>query len=69
MSKEAFAEGDETANFLDDILSQCLVDGWMNETIGSFTCTTDCDVPPEYVEVFNHTLSPSMGTQLNTTFE
>ncbi len=69
VSKVAFAEGDESASFFDEILSQCQISGWMNETIGSYTCTTDCQAPVNNDNVFDITWTDATGITIDTTFE
>ena len=53
VSKKFFETGEET-NLLDDIMSSCQVTGWLNETIGSYTCTQGCDAPLNHSDVFDH---------------
>ncbi len=65
VSKLAFETGGQT-NFLDEIMSSCQVTGWMNETIGSFTCTRGCDPPTNYTLVFTHDWDPSVGSDIAT---
>ena len=54
VSKFAFNTGAETDNFMDDIMSMCTISGWMNETIGSLTCTKDCGPAVNYTEFFSY---------------
>ena len=63
--KAAFALG-VSNKFLDDIMSICLVTGWMNETIGSMTCTRDCGAPTNYSEFFNYDWSEGANTTIGT---
>lgn len=63
VSKSAFATGIET-NFLDEIMSACQVTGWMNETIGAFTCTTGCQRPANFSERFSHDWDQTKGTDI-----
>ena len=65
VSKLAFETGAET-NFLDDIMSSCQVTGWLNETIGSFTCTTGCKAPQNHSEVFTHDWNEDLGSDIGT---
>ena len=65
VSKSAFATGEET-KLLDEIMSLCQVTGWLNETIGSYTCTTACDVPQNYSEVFTNDWDESKGSDIGT---
>ena len=63
VSKQAFESGEETT-FLDEIMSSCQVTGWMNETIGSYTCTTGCHLPQNHSQVFTHDWDESKGTDI-----
>merc|ERR1712047_51596 len=44
VTKKAFEAG-ETSVYLDELMSLCTVAGWLNETIGGYTCTKDCEEP------------------------
>lgn len=63
MSKNAFAAG-VSNTFLDDIMSICEVTGWMNETIGSYSCTRGCPEPPMYPEVFTNGWDNTTGSDI-----
>ena len=39
---------------MDEIMSMCTISGWMNETIGSLTCTKDCGPATNYTELFSY---------------
>ena len=52
--KFAFNTGAPTDNFMDEIMSMCTISGWMNETIGSLTCTRDCGPAINYTEYFTY---------------
>ena len=54
VSKYAFNAGLPTDNFMDEIMSMCTISGWMNETIGSLTCTKDCGPATNYTELFSY---------------
>ena len=53
VSKKAFETGATTTLF-DEMMSLCQVSGWLNETIGSYTCTKDCGPPTNYSEIFTY---------------
>ena len=65
VSKSSFETGAET-NFLQHIMSMCLVTGWLNETIGSYTCTRGCEEPQNYTTVFAHDWDASKGSDIGT---
>ena len=46
VSKGAFASGDtNNVEFFDELMSSCQIDGGLNQTIGSYTCTKPCQAP------------------------
>ena len=53
VTKNAFQKGTPTT-LLDEIMSQCTLAGWLNETIGSYTCTRDCMPPKNFSEIFTY---------------
>ena len=61
VSKKVFEVG-TGGILLDEIMSLCMVTGWMNETIGGFTCTKDCPPPTNYSEVFTNDWTPGDET-------
>ena len=65
VSKSSFATGEET-RLLDEIMSLCQVTGWLNETIGSYTCTQACQAPMNYSEVFTNDWDEGMGSDIGT---
>lgn len=65
VSKAAFATGVPT-NELDELVSMCQVTGWLNETIGSFACTKDCEAPQNYTEVFDYDYVVNSSTVIDT---
>lgn len=67
VSKNAFRTGAPTT-FLDDLMSMCLITGWLNETIGSYTCTRDCETPVNYTEVFNYDFTADSTTLIGDTY-
>ncbi len=68
MSKVTFEIG-YGGILLDELMSMCMVTGWMNETIGSYTCTQDCQPPTNYSEVFTYDWTPSFGSLKYTVVE
>ena len=62
VSKNAFATAANTT-FLDGILSMCQISGWMNETIGKYTCTKGCRTPTNYSEVFTMDFEEGSGDE------
>ena len=65
VTKIAFETGAET-NLLDSLMSMCTVTGWMNETIGSYTCSKGCEDPDRYPEVFNDDWTTETGSDIGT---
>ena len=61
VTKGAFEAG-ETSVFLDELMSLCTVRGWLNETIGGYTCTKDCEAPTFYNETFTYDWDESKST-------
>ena len=61
VTKKAFEAG-ETSVYLDELMSLCTVAGWLNETIGGYTCTKDCEEPTYYNETFTYDWDESVGT-------
>ena len=47
VSKVDFAIG-SAANLQSFLTASCLISGWFNESIGSYTCTRDCGPPTNY---------------------
>ena len=56
MSKNAFQTGAHTT-LIDEMMSMCTLSGWLNETIGAYTCTKDCKAPTNYSEIFTYNWS------------
>lgn len=65
VSKKAFETGANTTLY-DEMMSICQVSGWLNETIGSFTCTKDCGAPTNYSEIFSFDWDESINTTIGT---
>ena len=63
VSKLAFETAEPTNQF-DKLTSTCLISGWLNETIGSFTCTLDCEAPQNYTDIFNYNFNPGDPTTI-----
>ena len=56
VKNSAFATGKPT-ELLDEIISMCQIMGdeyRLNETIGLYTCTQDCEAPYNYTEVLSY---------------
>ena len=67
VSRGVFESGEATDDqFIDQIMSSCQVDGALNETIGSYTCTRPCEPPLNYSEVFTFDWDESIGTEIGT---
>ena len=60
VKKGAFKTGKPTT-FIDSIMSMCGISGWMNETIGSYTCTRPCKAPYNYSEMFTFEYDEGSG--------
>ena len=56
VSKNAFQTGADTT-LIDEMMSMCTLSGWLNETIGAYTCTKDCKAPTNYSEIFTYNWS------------
>lgn len=67
VSKKAFETGAPTTLY-DEMMSLCQVSGWLNETIGSFTCTKDCQAPTNYSEVFTFDWNESDPTTIGSKY-
>ena len=68
VSKLAFSTGAPT-NQLDDLMSMCQITGWLNETIGSYACTQDCEAPINYTKVFDYDYSIGDPTLIGTEYK
>ncbi len=68
VSKVAFRSGEPTRQ-LDELMSMCQISGWLNETIGSYTCTKHCDTPVNYTTVFDYNYEEGGSTEIGTTLE
>jgi hypothetical protein len=68
VSKISFEAGVANGSYT-VMMSQCQITGWMNETIGSFTCTKKCGPPTNYSEVFDWDWSESDGTEIGITIQ
>ena len=53
VSKSDFAVG-SSANLLTELTAVCLISGWFNETVGSYTCVKDCGPPTNYSTVMTN---------------
>ena len=53
VSKSDFAIG-SSANLQADLSAECLISGWFNATVGSYTCVKDCGPPTNYSTVFTN---------------
>ena len=67
VTKNAFRTAKSDAALLDDMMSMCLISGWLNETIESYTCTQDCTEPMNYTEVFDYDYEVGGATVIGTT--
>lgn len=67
VSKAAFRTGRDTKQ-LDELMSMCQITGWLNETIGSYTCTRDCTTPLNYTEIFDYDYVENATTVIDTTY-
>ena len=61
VTKNAFSTGANTT-FLNEIMSMCQISGWMNESIGAYTCTRPCGPPTNYSEMFEFDWSENEGS-------
>ena len=68
VSKLAF-ETAEPTNQLEELMSVCQISGWLNETIGSYTCTKHCSAPMNYSEVFDFDYNYGDATTIGSKVE
>jgi len=59
VSKVDFNAGIDT-NLINNISYTCLISGWFNESMGSYTCTRDCGPPANYSSVMKNNWNPNM---------
>lgn len=68
--KAAFQSGQALdSQFKEKLTSICQISGWLNETIGSFTCTQHCQPPLNYSEVFQLGYSTGDPSTIGTEVE
>ena len=65
VTKGAFETGKPT-ELLDELMSMCLITGWLNETIEKYTCTMDCEAPYNYTEVLDYDYTENGATLIGT---
>ena len=53
VTKSDFASG-SSANVANFLTASCLISGWFNESIGSYTCTRNCGPPLNYSAVMTN---------------
>jgi hypothetical protein len=68
VSKPDFSTG-LSSDLKDDLKATCLITGWFNDTIGSYTCTRNCSPPANYSLIMKNDWATAMKVVIyGTTF-